>query len=150
MLLEPSARLGRTCSRFSIFPMILWTLMGTKPADLEGKVAIVTGADRVDEEIALALAAHGAHLVLTGRTMDKLQAVEAEILKRDGKASSVAGDVASDDDVARCVGRAVSEFGTVDILVNEPGVPTPWPSPRHSTDERSNTASAAARSPPCG
>jgi NAD(P)-dependent dehydrogenase (short-subunit alcohol dehydrogenase family) len=76
--------------------------MGIESSDLEGKVAIVTGAGQgIGRGIALALAAHGARLVLTGRTMDKLEAVEAEILQRNGKATSVAGDVALDDDVAR-------------------------------------------------
>jgi len=88
-------------------------------ASLEGKVAIVTGAGQgVGRGVSLALAGEGAPVVLMGRTLSKLEAVQQEIEERGGTAISVAGDVKSLEDIERCVNTTVDRFGRIDILVN--------------------------------
>lgn len=88
-------------------------------SDLSGKVAIVTGAGQgVGQGIALALASAGVSVALFGRTEAKLEATAAEIAKRDAKALVVAGDVCNASDLQRLVESCASEFGGVDILVN--------------------------------
>lgn len=87
--------------------------------DLSGKTALVTGAGQgVGQGIALALASAGAGVVVTGRTVDKLDATVAAIEKRGGKALACRCDVKSADDLARSIAQTVEAFGSLDILVN--------------------------------
>jgi NAD(P)-dependent dehydrogenase (short-subunit alcohol dehydrogenase family) len=86
---------------------------------LSNKVALITGAGQgIGQGIAYAMAAAGALVVVTGRTLDKLEVTVAEIEKRDGKALAVRCDVKSASDLAHSVETAVSHFGGLDILVN--------------------------------
>ena len=86
---------------------------------LDGKVGIVTGAGQgVGQGIALALAEEGASLVVAGRTVEKLDETVAEIEKRGGTAVPLNCDVRVEDDLIRVIGKAVTQFGKLDILVN--------------------------------
>jgi NAD(P)-dependent dehydrogenase (short-subunit alcohol dehydrogenase family) len=88
-------------------------------AQLAGKVALITGAGQgVGQGIAYAMAAAGASVLVTGRTMEKLEKTVAEIEVRGGKAFALACDVKSASDLARSVETALSHFGGLDILVN--------------------------------
>lgn len=88
-------------------------------ADLGGKVALITGAGQgIGQGIALALAASGAKIVVTGRTRAKLDETVALIAERGGEALAVAGDVTNADDLAAMVEAAIGGFGALDILVN--------------------------------
>lgn len=88
-------------------------------ADLTGKVALVTGAGQgVGQGIALALADRGAKIVVTGRTLEKLEATCAEISNRGGEALAVVCDVKELDSLTNCVQQAVASFGGINILVN--------------------------------
>jgi len=86
---------------------------------LEGKVAIVTGAGQgIGEAIARAYAREGARVVITGRTMSKLEDVAGKIREEGGEVralDALAGDQA---DAERTVAEAVSAWGRVDVLVN--------------------------------
>ncbi len=85
--------------------------------DLEGKVAIVTGASRgIGEAIARTFAASGARVVITGRKIDALTPI-AESIGKD-KAFAVAAHNGKEQDCAALVASAVEHFGKVDILVN--------------------------------
>ncbi len=87
---------------------------------LDGKVAWVTGAGSgIGEAAALALAAEGATVVLTGRTVAKLEAVAARI----GAAAHVeAADMADAAAVQRVADAIQARFGRCDILVNNAGL----------------------------
>jgi len=86
---------------------------------LEGKVALVTGAGQgVGKGIAEALAAAGAALVLSGRTLSKVDAVAAELRATGARAISMRADVTVPADIEANVERAVAEFGGLDILIN--------------------------------
>jgi NAD(P)-dependent dehydrogenase (short-subunit alcohol dehydrogenase family) len=84
--------------------------------NLQGKVAIVTGASRgIGEAIARAFAANGASVVLAARKLEGLEAVAASI----GPAAlAVAAHTGKEADCAALVEAAVKKFGHVDILVN--------------------------------
>jgi NAD(P)-dependent dehydrogenase (short-subunit alcohol dehydrogenase family) len=86
---------------------------------LDGKVAIVTGAGQgVGEGIAFALADEGASLVVAGRTLSKVDRTRDAIVARGGKAISLLCDVCKPEDIASTVEATLSEFGGIDILVN--------------------------------
>ena len=86
---------------------------------LEGKIALVTGAGQgVGQGIALALAAEGARLAVTGRTLEKLEQTCALIAERGGEAFPVVCEVKSAESLAACVDTVVGHFGGLQILVN--------------------------------
>lgn len=86
---------------------------------LEGKVALVTGAGQgVGQGIALALAAEGARLAVTGRTLEKLEQTCAMIAERGGEAIPVVCEVKSEESLKTCVDTVVNHFGGLQILVN--------------------------------
>lgn len=91
---------------------------------LEGKVALVTGASRgIGKAIALMLAENGADIAVNfaGSTA-AAEAVAAEIEKMGRKAILVQGDVSKADVCAEIVDKVVSELGHIDILVNNAGI----------------------------
>ena len=86
---------------------------------LKNKVALVTGAGQgVGQGIAFALAAEGAAVAVTGRTLAKLEATVAEIKKRGGKALAVECNVKDLESMRRCVEQTVQTLGGLNILVN--------------------------------
>lgn len=93
-------------------------------ADLEGKVAIVTGASRgIGRAIALKLASNGASVVVNyASNADKAQAVVAEITNLGSQAISLPADVSQVADIQRLFEQTIAHFGKVDILVNNAGI----------------------------
>ena len=89
---------------------------------LAGKVAWVTGAGSgIGEAAALALAAEGTAIALTGRRREPLQAVADKIVKAGGKALVAPADLGEQNAADRIVAQIVKEFGRLDILVNNAG-----------------------------
>jgi NADP-dependent 3-hydroxy acid dehydrogenase YdfG len=87
--------------------------------DLQGKVAIVTGATSgIGEATALALGGAGAKVVVAGRREDRLQELAGKL---EG-ALAVTTDVTDESQARGLVERANEEMGSVDILVNNAGV----------------------------
>ena len=87
--------------------------------DLTGKVALVTGAGQgVGQGIALALAAVGAQVAVTGRTLAKLEATCGLIAERGGEALAIAGNVKDAASLTDMVAQTVARFGGLDILIN--------------------------------
>lgn len=86
----------------------------------EKRVVIVTGAGQgVGQGIALAFAATGCDVVLTGRTFQKLEATKAMISERGrGRSHSIACDVKSAKAVDAMVNEAIEKFGQIDVLIN--------------------------------
>jgi NAD(P)-dependent dehydrogenase (short-subunit alcohol dehydrogenase family) len=96
----------------------------TNPFRLDGRTAVVTGANRgLGRAFAGALAEAGADLVLVGRHEDRNQQAAKEIAAETGRRTTVqTGDVTNADDVARIVDAAMSEHEQIDVLVNNAGV----------------------------
>ena len=93
-------------------------------ANLQGKVAIVTGVSKdgqVGQAVARALAAQGVSLAVCARTKDNVVARAAE-LKADGaNVIPVVASLTEEADAKRLVEEAISAFGRVDIVVNLAG-----------------------------
>jgi NAD(P)-dependent dehydrogenase (short-subunit alcohol dehydrogenase family) len=86
---------------------------------LQGKTALVTGAGQgVGQGIALALAAEGARVAVTGRTLAKLESTCKLIEQRGGEALPVVCDVKSLESMEQCLATVLQRFGGLYILVN--------------------------------
>ena len=92
--------------------------------ELAGRVAIVTGSGRnIGRATVLKLAAEGAHVVVNARSNHaEAEAVAREAQARGVKALAIVADVARKDQVDAMIGRAMSEFGRIDILVNNAAI----------------------------
>src|SRR5262245_29216220 len=91
--------------------------------DLDGQVALVTGAARgLGREIALAMANTGADLVLGLRIPGTADDLVDEITKMGRGAVAVPMDVRDLDQVNAAVDTVVDRFGRLDILVNNAGL----------------------------
>jgi gluconate 5-dehydrogenase len=104
---------------------------------LDGKVAVVTGASvGLGEEFCHGLAASGAAVVLAARREERLRAVAAELERRYGARTLVVPtDMTREAEVVRLVDAAVSELGSLDVLVNNAGVTFGRPLLEHSTED---------------
>ena len=92
--------------------------------NLEGKVALVTGASRgIGRQIALTLAASGATVLVNYcGSEEKAQAVVEEIFAQGGNAEAFGFDVADDSATEQKVADILAKYGKVDILVNNAGI----------------------------
>jgi NAD(P)-dependent dehydrogenase (short-subunit alcohol dehydrogenase family) len=98
---------------------------------LTGKVAIVTGATKVDPgglniggATAAELVARGARVALASRNIEDLQRLAAQLNEKHGPgvAIAVATDVRDEEQIERLVATTVSTFGGLQVLVNVAGV----------------------------
>jgi 3-oxoacyl-[acyl-carrier protein] reductase len=91
---------------------------------LEGKIALVTGSGRnIGRATVMKLAGEGAHVIVNARSNQ----TEAESVAREAralgvKALSVVADVAQRDQVEAMAAKALSEFGRIDILINNAAI----------------------------
>jgi 3-oxoacyl-[acyl-carrier protein] reductase len=91
---------------------------------LAGKVALVTGSGRnIGRATVLKLADEGAHVIVNARSNQvEAEAVAREAQARGVKAISVIADMARKDQVEAMAARALTEFGRVDILINNAAI----------------------------
>jgi NAD(P)-dependent dehydrogenase (short-subunit alcohol dehydrogenase family) len=103
---------------------------------LDGKVAIVTGASSgLGIAFAGALAEAGADLVLAARRADRLEHTRALVSERGRRALTVTADVARPEDAQAVVDAAMTEFGHIDVLVNNAGKGTAVPATRETPEQ---------------
>ena len=107
--------------------------------DLKNKNALITGAGKgIGKAIALALAKEGVNIILVARTQEEIDSVAAKVRSLRVKALAITADVADINSVNAAVAKALNEFGTIDILINNAGIaafgkflelePTDWES----------------------
>src|ERR1700730_17795181 len=90
---------------------------------LTGTVALVTGASSgIGEATAVALAEHGASVVLVARRRERLDALAARIVAAGGTPLVLDTDVTVEAKARDAVTRTVDELGRLDILINNAGV----------------------------
>lgn len=91
--------------------------------DLNGKIALVTGASRgLGKGIALVLAEQGATVVVNYRTgLKEAESVVSEIHRNNGDAVAFGGDMSEGGDVNKLFDFIGDKFGRMDILVNNAG-----------------------------
>jgi NADP-dependent 3-hydroxy acid dehydrogenase YdfG len=98
----------------------------TGAGSLAGRCAWVTGAGTgIGAASAVALAALGAHVVLTGRRADRLEAVAAQIREAVGSAQIAAGDVTDPVEIDAILSELRRDRSGLDILVNNAGTNIP-------------------------
>jgi 2-deoxy-D-gluconate 3-dehydrogenase len=94
--------------------------MAGDPFSLDGKIALVTGANSgIGRTLALALRDAGACVAIGGRRAER----NAEVMQRLGaSAAAFELDVCDEDSVGRAIAGTVERFGRLDILVNNAGL----------------------------
>lgn len=91
--------------------------------DLKNKNALITGAGKgIGKAIAIALAKEGVNLILVARTQSEIDAVAQEAQTLGVKALAITADVATMESVNTAVEKALAEFKTIDILINNAGI----------------------------
>ena len=97
--------------------------------DLSDKVALVTGGSRgLGRQMVLAFAEHGADVIVASRKLENCEKMALEVRKLGRRALPFAVHAAKWDEIDRLVDAAYSEFGRVDVLVNNAGMSPPMPS----------------------
>jgi NAD(P)-dependent dehydrogenase (short-subunit alcohol dehydrogenase family) len=92
-------------------------------ARLKDKVAIVTGGGKgIGKAISLAYAVEGASVVVAARDLAALEETAAEIRGQNGKALAIQTDITNEEHVRLMVAGALSEYGHIDILVNNSAI----------------------------
>lgn len=91
--------------------------------NLKGKTALVTGGGRgLGKAVALALAAEGVNVAITGRNENNLKSVAAEIESKGVKSSYSVFDVTDKKQVFTSLEKLQNDFGKFDILINNAGI----------------------------
>jgi len=95
----------------------------TKARQLEGKVAIVTGAGAgIGRASAILFAREGARVACIDLDADAIAELVAEITAEENSAAAAVADVSNSSDVSRVVADAIKQFEGVDILFNVAGI----------------------------
>jgi short-subunit dehydrogenase len=91
--------------------------------DLKGRTAVITGASAgLGVRVARVLAREGMNLVLAARSADALETVATEMRGLGVKALVVPTDVSDESQLVRLVERSITEYGAIDVLVNNAGI----------------------------
>lgn len=93
-------------------------IMGSDDRPLEGRIALVTGSSRgIGAACAVSLAKAGAHVVLTGRDVRALEAVEDAVHAQGGHSTIAPLDLTEGDSIARLASSIAERWDRLDILV---------------------------------
>lgn len=91
--------------------------------DLKNKNALITGAGKgIGKAVAIALAKEGVNVILLARTQSDLDEVAKEVNALGVQSLALAADVADINSVNTAIEKALAEFKTIDILINNAGI----------------------------
>lgn len=91
--------------------------------DLNGKIAIVTGASQgIGETIAVEMAKSGANVFCLARNKNALDSTINKIISNGDKASAYSCDISNNEQFKNIVTDIFKEYGSIDILVNNAGI----------------------------
>ena len=106
---------------------------------LKDRIALVTGASRgIGRAVALALAQHGAHVVVVARTIGALEELDDEIRKDGGKATLLQLDLTKGDKIDQLGPTLFQRWGKLDIFVGNAGILGPLSPLHHVTEDAWN------------
>ena len=95
-------------------------------AQLEGKIALITGAGRgIGQAIALAYAREGAKLSLAARSIPELEETADQCRKLGAEVLITQTDVTDSGQVGRLIDATIERYSAIDILVNNAGIAGP-------------------------
>jgi len=93
---------------------------------LKDKVAIITGGGSgIGRAISLAFASEGAIVVVAARTFARLKEVADDINSRGGISRAMTVNIADEINVREMVAETIKEYGRIDVLINNAGIPGP-------------------------
>ena len=94
---------------------------------IKGKTAVVTGASSgLGKYACMCYAEEGANVVLLARRKEKLEETAKRIREEtEGDALALECDVSNEKDVKEAMGKALEQFGSVEILLNAAGIAIP-------------------------
>ncbi len=91
--------------------------------DITGKIVLITGSSRgLGKTMAKGFSEAGAKVVINGRSINTVEACVREIKELGGEAFSSPFDVTCEEDVKHGISKIESEFGPIDILINNAGI----------------------------
>ncbi len=106
---------------------------------LKDRLALVTGASRgIGRAVAIALAEHGAHVVIAARTIGALEELDDEIRKGGGKATLLQLDLSKGDKLDQLGPTLFARWGKLDIFVGNAGILGPLSPLHHVTEDAWN------------
>ena len=92
-------------------------------SELKGQTVVVTGGSKgLGKDIALTFAELGANVAISGRNQETLDATLEELRAHNPNCIAVAGDLSDINEVKKLIDTAATQFGTIDVLVNNAGV----------------------------
>lgn len=92
-------------------------------SELKGQTVVVTGGSKgLGKDIALTFAELGANVAISGRNQETLDATLEELRAHNPNCIAVAGDLSDVNEVKKLIDTAATQFGTIDVLVNNAGV----------------------------
>ena len=92
-------------------------------SDLKNKNALITGAGKgIGKAIAIALAKEGVNVILVSRTQSDVDQLAVETSNLGVKSLALSADVSDINSINKAVTTALSEFKTIDILINNAGI----------------------------
>src|SRR6266851_8216296 len=112
--------------------------LAPSPRELDGRVALVTGAaSGIGRAIAVKLAEAGAHVVVADRNIGGASEVAAALVERHGekRAIAVGVDVTDEGAVRQAFCETVQTYGGLDIVVSNAGISTSSPIEATSLEE---------------
>lgn len=91
--------------------------------ELKGRTALITGASRgIGRSVAKLLAKEGMNVALAARSTDLLEELATELRGAGVRTLCVPTDVSKEADLMRLVDAVITEFGSIDVLVNNAGI----------------------------
>ena len=90
---------------------------------MKNKVVIITGASSgIGKSLALEYAQLGANVVVAARSLDKLNELENNILKKNFNVLAVKADVSKEEDCKNLINETIKKYGSIDVLINNAGI----------------------------
>lgn len=103
---------------------------------LQGKSAVITGAaSGMGKAMAILFAQEGAKVVVADMNGAAIDEAVTEITAAGGQAVGVVANVTKEEDIRSMIDKAVSKFGTLDVLVNNAGIMDNFVAAGNLTDE---------------